>query len=75
MAYPYGGRPNFLETEMDRYYFYNDQTKIIYHSKEFSLDPDLIYLGSSDNPNFAMAAQVLTKNNTIPTGYRLRRLD
>ena len=60
---------------MDRYYFYNDKTMIVYHSDEFISDPDLIFLGSSDNTNWAMAAQVLTKNNKINSGYKLRRAD
>jgi hypothetical protein len=60
---------------MDRYYFYDDENLIIYHSTEFSDDPKLIYLGSSDNANWAMAAQVLTKNMAIKSGYRLRRLN
>ena len=60
---------------MNRYYFYNDKSMIVYHSKEFSSDPNLIYLGTSDNANWAMAAQVFTKNMKINSGYKLKRLD
>lgn len=60
---------------MDRYYFYDDVNLIIYHDTEFSDDPKLIYLGTSDNTNWAMAAQVFTKNMQISSGYRLRRLN
>ena len=60
---------------MNRYYFYNDNKKIIYHGTEFSSDPNLIYLGTSDNTNWAMAAQVFTKDMKINSGYKLKRLD
>ena len=60
---------------MNRYYFYNDTNKIIYHGTEFSSDPNLIYLGTSDNTNWAMAAQVFTKDMKINSGYKLKRLD
>lgn len=60
---------------MDRYYFYNDTNKTIYHGTEFSSDPNLIYLGTSDNVNWAMAAQVFTKDMKINSGYKLKRLD
>jgi len=60
---------------MNRYYFYNDTKRIIYHGTEFSSDQSLIYLGTSDNANWAMAAQVFTKNMKINSGYKLKRLD
>ena len=60
---------------MDRHYFYDDTNLIIYHGTEFSSDPKLIYLGTSDNANWAMAAQVFTKNMKIDSGYKLKRLD
>ena len=60
---------------MNRYYFYNDIEKVIYHGTEFSSDPNLIYLGTSDNANWAMAAQVFTKNMKINSGYKPKRLD
>lgn len=60
---------------MERYYFYNDKTMIVYHSEEFLSDPNLIYLGTSNNTNWAMAAQVFTKNNKITSGYKLVRAD
>lgn len=62
-------------TDLNRYFFYDDQKKIIYHGTEFSSDPNLIYLGTSDNANWAMAAQVFTKNMKIDSGYKLKRLD
>lgn len=60
---------------MDRYYFYSEIKKTIFHGTEFSSDPDLIYLGTSDNGNWAMAATVFTKNMKIDSGYKLKRLD
>ena len=75
MTYPFGGRSNSLETAMNRYFFCDDTKKIIYHGTEFSSDPNLIYLGTSDNANWAMAAQVFTKNMKIDSGYKLKRLD
>ena len=60
---------------MDRYYFYSEKKKTIYHGEAFSSDPDLIYLGTSDNANWAMAAGVFVKDMKINSGYKLERLD
>ena len=60
---------------MNRYYFYDDTKKIIYHGTEFASGSNLTYLGTSDNANWAMAAQVFTKNMEINSGYKLKRLD
>lgn len=60
---------------MDRYYFYDDKKLIIYHGTEFSSDPNLIYIGTSDNSNWMMAAQVFMKNCKINTGFKIRKLD
>ena len=62
-------------TDLNRYFFYDDTDKIIYHGTEFSSDPNLIYLATSDNTNWAMAAQVFTKDMKINSGYKLKRLD
>jgi hypothetical protein len=61
---------------MDRYYFYDDKKLIVYHGTDFAdFDPSLIYLGTSDNENWAMAAAVFIKDMKIKSGYRLVRLD
>lgn len=62
-------------TSTDKYYFYDDSSRIIYYSEEMSEDPHLIYIGTSDNPNFSMAAQAFVQKSGIQTGYKLRSLD
>lgn len=61
-------------TDHTKYYFYNDTTRIIYHSKEYQTDQDLIYLGTSDNPNPKMAAAVFISNGSIKAGFTIKEL-
>lgn len=60
---------------MERYYFYDDKKLIVYHSEEFLTDSNLVYLGTSDNSNWAMAAAVFTSKMVIKSGYKLVRSD
>lgn len=61
-------------TATTKYYFYNDATQIIYYSEEFTSDPDLIYVGTSDNPNPKMAAGAFMQNGKAPSGYSIQEL-
>ena len=58
----------------ERYYSYDDRNLIVYYSEEFPEDPNLIHLGTSDNPKPAMAAAVFLKDGKIKSGFRLREL-
>ena len=57
-----------------KYYFYDDTTRIIYHSKEYLPDANLIYLGTSDNPNPKMASAVFISNGSIKAGFTIKAL-
>lgn len=63
-------------TQVNRYYYYDMQAKIVYHSKVFlnQEETNHTYLGESDNPIPASAATTLTKNLEENTGFRLVEL-
>lgn len=58
----------------ERYYSYDDRNLIVYYSDDFPEDPNLIYLGTSDNPKPAMATAAFLKDGKIKSGFRLREL-
>jgi len=67
-------KPNSPNTP-NKYYFYNDATKIVWYSDFMPEDRnDLIYIGTSDNPNHTMAASVFMKDMIDPVGYTLQEL-
>ena len=59
---------------MDRYYFYDDRTKVIYYSKEMTQNTGLVYIGTSNNPNPKMAAAVFLQQGKVVTGFRIKEL-
>lgn len=62
---------------LERHYFYNEETKVIYYSepmREIPYEPSLIYLGSSDNKKVKMAAAHFMKNDKVKSGYKLEKL-
>lgn len=67
MAKPYS--PN----TPNKYYFYNDATKIVWYSNNMPENStDIIYIGTSDNPNPRMAAGIFMRNIDGGTGYRVK---
>lgn len=59
----------------ERYYLYDDNSKIIYYGETLPENwQSLIMLGSSDNPKPAMAAAVFLKDGKVNEGFRLREL-
>jgi hypothetical protein len=56
------------------YYFVNDRTKVVYYSEDFSDDPDLIYVGTSDNPKPKMAVAAFMQSGRVNSGYKVRKL-
>jgi hypothetical protein len=56
------------------YYFMDDVRKILYFSEEFSTDPDLIYVGTSNNPKPKSAAASFVQDNKISSGFKIQRL-
>lgn len=57
-----------------KYYFYHDATRVIYFSENYPNDPDMIYIGTSDNPNPKMAAAVFMRNNSVTSGFTIREM-
>lgn len=67
-------KPNSPNTP-NKYYFYNDATKIVWHAEFMPEDRnDLIYIGTSDNPNVVMAAAYFMRDMVDPTGYKVQEL-
>lgn len=59
----------------ERYYLYDDETKIIYYGEDLPENWDnLIFLGVSDNPKPAMAGAVFMKSGKVAEGFRLKPL-
>ena len=60
----------------ERYYLYDDATRIIYHAEELPEQWDsLIMLGVSDNPKPIMAAAVFLKDGKVSSGFRLKPIE
>jgi len=59
---------------IERFYTMNDETKVVYHSLEMPENPELIYVGQSNNPNIKMAFAFFMGQGKIKTGYTLREL-
>ncbi len=55
-----------------KYYFYDDARLIIYYSDVFPDDLNLVYLGTSDNPNHKMAAAFFTQSGKINSGFTIQ---
>lgn len=62
------------ETNHTKYYFYDDTTLIIYFSSEYLDDPNLIYIGTSDNKRPKMAAAAFMQGGKIEEGFTLQEI-
>jgi hypothetical protein len=58
--------------DLTKYYFCDDATLTVWYSKEFLEEPNLIYLGTSDNPKPKMAVAAFTHEGKIKEGYRIQ---
>ena len=59
----------------NRYYFLDDKTKIVYYSNIFLIDrPELIYVGTSDNPKPKMAMAAFLADGKVNSGFKLREV-
>jgi len=57
------------------YYYYDDDTRTVFWTETETEDrPDLIFLGSSENPNKKMAVAAFTYKDEKPWGHRIREL-
>ncbi len=57
------------------FYFFDEKRRIVYHSNTLIDDrPDLIFLGSSINPNKQMAVATFVKGSDQEHGYTIKQL-
>lgn len=57
------------------YYYQDDHTRTIFYTDTEQEDRhDLIFVGSSVNPNHKMAVAVMVQNDLIPMGFKIRPL-
>lgn len=57
------------------YYFFDEKTRTIFHSKILVEDrPDLIFIGSSINPNKRMSVASFVKGSDQEYGYKIKPL-
>lgn len=60
---------------MELFYYYDEPQKIIYYSNRLVEDrPDLVFLGSSLNPNPKKAAAAFTHKFKRPMGHKVKEL-
>jgi hypothetical protein len=57
------------------FYYYDDRHQVVYWSEEMSERTDIVFLGSSLNPNKKHAVAVLVQPFGIPRGWKIRQLD
>lgn len=58
-----------------RYYAYDDDTRVIYHSVEEIEDHKLIPLGTSYNPDIKMACECFVRKENIKLSWAIKSLD
>lgn len=64
-----------MTKQVETYYYYDEQTRTVFHSEELVEDrPDLIFLGSSLNPNKRMTVATMVQSMDRPHGYKIKPL-
>lgn len=57
------------------YYYFDEHTRTVFHSEELVEDrPDLIFLGSSLNPNKRMTVATMVQDLDQAHGYKIKPL-
>ena len=58
----------------NRYYWYKESSLTVYYGTEFPLDePDVIYIGTSNNPIPSSAATAFMQNTGKPSGWKVEQ--
>lgn len=61
--------------QVETYYYFDEKTRTVYHSTELVEDrPDLMFMGSSLNPNHRMTVAVMAQDLDQVFGYKIRPL-
>lgn len=63
-----------MTKQVERYYYFDEETRTVFHSETLEERPDLIFLGSSLNTNIRMTASVMVKQLNSPSGYKIKPL-
>lgn len=59
----------------ETFYYFDEKTRTVYHSTELVEDrPDLMFMGSSLNPNHRMTVAVMAQDLDQVYGYKIMPL-
>lgn len=67
-----------MTESINRYYYLDEKTKTIFHVRTDApqdtkpASDELIYMGTSNNPNIKMAAQVFMRQGKCLTGCKIK---
>ncbi len=61
-----------MTDKINRHYFLDDKNKIVYYMIDWPEVTRLTYMGTSDNPNIKMAAQVFMRQGKCLTGCKIK---
>lgn len=62
-----------MTPKINRHYYLDEKTKTIWHMGILRPNCGLIYMGTSDNHNIKMAAQVFMSQGKCLTGCKIKR--
>lgn len=65
-----------MTNQVQTYYYFQTETRTVFYSSEFIEDrPDLMFMGSSMNPNHKMTVAVMAQNFMDQVyGYKIKPL-
>lgn len=64
-----------MTKQVEMYYYFNEDTRTVYYSKKLVEDrPDLMFLGSSLNPNKRMTVATMVQDLDQVYGYKIKPL-
>ncbi len=61
-----------MAEQITRHYYLDEKTKTIWHRKILWHDSGFVYMGTSNNPNTKMAAQVFMSQGKCLTGCKIK---
>lgn len=63
------------QAQVETYYYFDEKTRTVFHSSELVEDrPDLMFMGSSLNPNHRMTVAVMAQDLDQVYGYTIKPL-
>ncbi len=61
-----------MTEKTNRHYYLDEKTKTIWYTNILHHDTGFTYMGTSDNPNIKMAAQVFMRQGKCLTGCKIK---